>query len=63
MIYGHNQRTVAHIEPRMPAEARDREMAAARERARCDQCRDVPDAVLASIVTALRTAARAGRPR
>jgi hypothetical protein len=53
------------IEPRNPAEERDREMLVDRDRdrARCDRCLDLPDELVQALTAAIRTAVREGRPR
>ncbi len=61
VTYGVDSGVRAVIDMPRPAAERDRDMATARERARCDRCMDLPDDLVLAMARALR-AAREGRP-
>jgi hypothetical protein len=60
VTYGAAQPATVVITPRQPAEERERDRLAARERARCDRCMALPDDLVAALVRALHEA-KAGR--
>jgi hypothetical protein len=61
VTYGSTGRPTVAISPARPAAERDADMAAARDRARCDRCGEIPDAVVLALRQALAEA-KAGRP-
>jgi hypothetical protein len=62
IAYGQDDRATVVIEPSRPAWERDADMAAARDRARCDRCMDIPDEVVLAMARALRAAKEGRRP-
>jgi len=60
IAYGDLTRPQVFHQPARPAWERDADMAAARGRARCDRCMDIPDDLVTALARALR-AAKEGR--
>jgi hypothetical protein len=60
IAYGGTDRATVVVEPARPAWERDADMEAARERARCDRCMDLPDDLVLAAARAIR-AAKEGR--
>jgi hypothetical protein len=61
VTYGGTDRPTVAISPARPAWERDADMAAARDRARCDRCGEIPDALVLALRQALADA-KAARP-